>query len=90
MHAGDERSVKLTTPLPVYLGYWTARVAADGILQFRDDLYDIDGRQMTLLTKARERMKWQATQAATAFGTTGQSSPAADRNRPVSIASRLR
>ena len=90
MHAGQERSVKLSTPLPVYLGYWTARVAADGILQFRDDLYGIDERQMTLLTKAMDRLKSQATRAATAFDTTGQSSPAGDRSRPVSIASRLR
>ena len=90
MHGAQERSVKLTTPLPVYLGYWTARVAADGILQFRDDLYGIDERQMTLLTKTRERLKGQATQAATTFGTAGQSSQAADRNQPVSTASRRR
>jgi murein L,D-transpeptidase YcbB/YkuD len=42
MHAPQERTVKLKQPLPVYLGYWTARVAADGILQFRQDLYGID------------------------------------------------
>ena len=45
MHGGQETTVKLTQPLPVYLGYWTARVSADGILQFRDDLYGIDARQ---------------------------------------------
>jgi murein L,D-transpeptidase YcbB/YkuD len=44
--------VKLGAPLPVYLGYWTARVSADGILQFREDLYGIDARQQALLTAA--------------------------------------
>src|ERR1700741_4180407 len=35
MHSGQEKTVKLNGPLPVYLGYWTARISADGILQFR-------------------------------------------------------
>jgi murein L,D-transpeptidase YcbB/YkuD len=37
--------VKLARPIPVYLGYWTARVSADGLLQFSDDVYGIDARQ---------------------------------------------
>jgi murein L,D-transpeptidase YcbB/YkuD len=90
MHAGEEKSVKLRAPLPVYLGYWTARVSADGILQFRDDLYGVDGRQMTLLASAIDRLKTRAGEAATAFGTAAQSSRGADRNPPVSTASRRR
>ena len=90
MHAGAERTVKLGSPLPVYLGYWTARVSADGIVQFRDDLYGIDGRQMTLLTNATEKLKTRAADAATTFDKATQSSPAADRNRPASTASRPR
>src|SRR5687767_1280475 len=35
MHSGEERTVKLKKPIPVYLGYWTARVSADGVMQFR-------------------------------------------------------
>ena len=35
MHAGEEKTVKLKSAIPVYLGYWTARVRADGIAQFR-------------------------------------------------------
>jgi len=88
MHAPEEHSVKLRRALPVYLGYWTARVAADGILQFRDDLYGIDARQRAMLGEALEKMRVRAAQAATLFGTTGRSLPAADRNQPVSIASR--
>ena len=32
MHGGQERTVKLKAPIPVYLGYFTARVSADGLL----------------------------------------------------------
>ena len=48
MHGGQERTVKLSHPIPVYLGYWTARVSADGLVQFSDDLYGIDARQATV------------------------------------------
>ena len=88
MHAGTEKTVKLSRSLPVYLGYWTTRVSADGILQFRDDLYGIDKRQMTLLTGVIEKLKIRAAEAAMTFDRGNQSSPAADRNQPVSIASR--
>jgi len=47
MHSGQERTVKLARPIPVYLGYWTARVSADGLVQFSDDVYGIDARQAT-------------------------------------------
>jgi hypothetical protein len=90
MHAGQERTVKLRSPIPVYLGYWTARVSADGIVQFRGDLYGIDARQRTLLAGVLDGLKNRATAAATAFGTAAQSSPAGDRNRPASTASRQR
>jgi murein L,D-transpeptidase YcbB/YkuD len=90
MHAGTEKSVKLSHPLPVYLGYWTARVSADGILQFRDDLYGIDARQMTMLTRTMEQLKTQAAAAAMAFDRGNRSSPAADRNLLASIATHPR
>ena len=48
---------------PVYLGYWTARVSADGILQFRDDLYGVDARQLTLLGAALDKLKTRAAAA---------------------------
>ena len=65
MHGGQEKSVKLTAPLPVYLGYWTARTSADGILQFRDDLYDIDARQTRTLESTLSKLR-AATAAAAA------------------------
>ena len=90
MHAGTEKTVKLSRPLPVYLGYWTARVSADGIVQFRDDIYAIDARQTTLLTRAIEELKTRAAAAAMTFDRGSQSSPAADRNLLASTATRPR
>jgi murein L,D-transpeptidase YcbB/YkuD len=76
MHGGQERSVKLKAPLPVYLGYWTARTSADGILQFRDDLYGIDARQTTLRDAALAKMKTQA-----AAGAAHSGAPATDARK---------
>lgn len=66
MRGGQETTTKLSQPLPVYLGYWTARVSADGILQFRDDLYGIDARQSNMLAGAMDKLKARATAAGTA------------------------
>ena len=66
MRGGQETSVKLTQSLPVYLGYWTARISADGILQFRDDLYGIDARQVAMLGSALEKLKTRAAAAGAA------------------------
>ncbi|HET7216660.1 MAG TPA: L,D-transpeptidase family protein, partial [Vicinamibacterales bacterium] len=49
MHAGDERTVRLRTPMPVYLGYWTVDVAPDGAVTFVPDVYGIDARQSRTL-----------------------------------------
>jgi murein L,D-transpeptidase YcbB/YkuD len=57
MHAEQEKTVKLRTPVPVYLGYWTARVAADGVLHFRPDLYGVDARQSQLVAKRADRVR---------------------------------
>jgi murein L,D-transpeptidase YcbB/YkuD len=52
--------VKLKAPLPVYLGYWTARVAADGTLQFRRDVYGIDKRLTALLADRLAKLRRSA------------------------------
>ena len=67
MRAGEEQHVKLKNPLPVYLGYWTARVSADGILQFRKDIYGIDARQTGLLADRLSRLRKSAAAASSAF-----------------------
>ena len=68
MHAGTEKHVKLTDTVPVYLGYWTARVRPDKTVQFRKDVYEVDGRQMAMLSERLERLRktGQAAAAATA------------------------
>ena len=73
MHAGREQTVKLKEPIPVYLGYWTARVTPDGLVQFRKDVYGIDGRLATKLTERLERMR-QSVRAAES--TVAQAPPA--------------
>jgi murein L,D-transpeptidase YcbB/YkuD len=57
MHGGQEKTVRLRAPLPVYLGYWTARVSPDGFAQFRRDIYGIDQRQAALLAAMLEKIK---------------------------------
>jgi murein L,D-transpeptidase YcbB/YkuD len=58
--------VKLGRPIPVYLGYWTARVSADGILQFRKDIYDVDARLTAKLAERIQRLRRSAAAAAAA------------------------
>ncbi len=66
MNAGEEKTVKLREPVPVYLGYWTARVDDDGEVHVRKDVYGIDRRQTTLLADRVERMRKSAEAAARA------------------------
>ncbi len=66
MHAGEERTVRLAHPVPVYLGYWTARVSPDGIVQFRKDAYGIDTRLSAMLAERIERLRRSASAAAVA------------------------
>jgi murein L,D-transpeptidase YcbB/YkuD len=66
MHGADEQTVKLTVPVPVYLGYWTARVADDGAVEFWNDVYGIDGRQTTKLAERLERLRRSTNAAASA------------------------
>jgi murein L,D-transpeptidase YcbB/YkuD len=66
MHGAQETTVKLRQPIPVYLAYWTARVSPDGILQFRNDVYGIDGRQAQTLAERLTRLKQHAAANASA------------------------
>ena len=66
MQAGEEKIVKLKKAIPVYLGYWTARVTPDRQVQFRKDVYGIDANQSAKLTERLKRMKSSALAAQTA------------------------
>ena len=76
MHAEEERTVKLKKAIPVYLGYWTARVSSDGVMQFRKDVYGIDSRLAALLADRLSRLRKSAAAAASAM------------NRPAGVVSR--
>jgi murein L,D-transpeptidase YcbB/YkuD len=65
MHGQEETTVKLKEPMPVYLGYWTARVSADGLMQFRTDVYGVDARQTSMLNAQLAKLKRRAEAAAT-------------------------
>jgi murein L,D-transpeptidase YcbB/YkuD len=66
MAGAEEQIVKLKTPVPVYLGYWTARAARDGSVEFRPDVYGIDRRQTVRLAERLERLRHSSTAAAVA------------------------
>jgi L,D-transpeptidase YcbB len=47
-----ERSIRLPEPVPVHLLYWTVFVDKDGVVQFRNDIYERDAK----LAKALEEL----------------------------------
>jgi murein L,D-transpeptidase YcbB/YkuD len=50
MHANEEQTVTLKSPIPVHIGYWTAWVEPDGnTVTYTDDPYGIDARQLPLM-----------------------------------------
>ena len=44
---GEQIDVKLTKPVPVYLTYITAWGSPDGQVNFRPDIYGLDGASTT-------------------------------------------
>lgn len=51
MNAGKEQSYTLKKTLPVYIGYFTAWVDQEGLLNFRKDIYSRDDRLADLIRK---------------------------------------
>lgn len=41
--SGENTVIELSTPVPVYFTYFTAWASEDGVVQFRDDIYQRDG-----------------------------------------------
>ena len=83
MHAGEEKHVKLKSAIPVFLGYWTARVRPDNTVQFRKDVYQIDGRLQTRLNDrlARLRRSGEAATAATTIASEGEDTKAETKEK---------
>jgi murein L,D-transpeptidase YcbB/YkuD len=42
IESGDEAVIPLRAPIPVHILYWTAWVDADGLVNFRNDIYERD------------------------------------------------
>jgi murein L,D-transpeptidase YcbB/YkuD len=52
MHAQEEKTVKLKSPIPVHIGYWTAWVGSDGkTVTYTDDPYGIDAKQQQRMAR---------------------------------------
>ena len=82
MHAGEEKTVKLKEKLPVYLGYWTARVRPDNAVQFRQDVYEVDGRQTRLVADRLERLRKSGEAAVAATTTPEAKAPEKTKSAP--------
>lgn len=63
MRSGEEHQVKLKSPIPVYLGYWTVSVDSGGVVQFRDDVYGIDRQLAAKVQNRLERLRKSVTTA---------------------------
>ena len=46
MNGGKEQWVKLMAPVPVSIIYLTAWVDHEGVLNFRDDIYELDNSML--------------------------------------------
>ena len=55
MHAGTETHVRLKTPIPIHIVYFTAWVDAAGGVHFRDDVYGYDAKQMEAAKRPKGR-----------------------------------
>ena len=52
MHAEEEKTVKLKSPIPVHIGYWTAWVEPDGkTVTYTDDPYGLDAKQRQVMAR---------------------------------------
>jgi murein L,D-transpeptidase YcbB/YkuD len=51
MQAGHEKAVKLRTPIPVHIVYWTSWIDQRGAVQFRNDVYGHDAAHRAALEK---------------------------------------
>ena len=79
MEAGTEKHVKLKSPIPVFLGYWTARVRPDNTVQFRKDVYEVDGKLQARLNDRLARLRRSGEAAAVATTVTPVSNDEAEK-----------
>jgi len=56
MNSHDTRTVYLTIPLPVHIEYRTAWVDDNGLVNFREDIYGYDKKQLAQLKSVDQKM----------------------------------
>jgi L,D-transpeptidase YcbB len=56
MLGGEEKQLDFQTQIPVHLTYQTAFVDEDGKLQFRDDIYGLDAKMMSILNGSERQV----------------------------------
>jgi murein L,D-transpeptidase YcbB/YkuD len=49
IESNRRRTVRLKTPMPVLLSYWTAEADEDGAVRFREDIYERDAAVLAAL-----------------------------------------
>jgi murein L,D-transpeptidase YcbB/YkuD len=49
------KTIRIPEPMPIYLTYWTAWVDEDGLVQFREDIYERDKHMQEALRKQRAK-----------------------------------
>ncbi|MCJ7499499.1 L,D-transpeptidase family protein [bacterium] len=52
LDGGQERTIKLKETIPIHLLYWTAWADPDGVVHFRDDVYNRDEKLLKALKKS--------------------------------------
>ncbi len=60
LESGERLDIELARAMPVHLMYWTAWIDATGELNFRDDVYDLDGRLLRALNEFPSTPQWLA------------------------------
>jgi murein L,D-transpeptidase YcbB/YkuD len=44
MNAGEEKTIRLVNPIPVFICYFTSWIDHNGVLNFRKDIYEHDAK----------------------------------------------
>jgi murein L,D-transpeptidase YcbB/YkuD len=57
MHFGNERYVTLANKVPVYIAYFTAFVSRKGLLNFRNDIYNLDDHLASMIISGNGKYK---------------------------------
>ncbi|WP_051329747.1 L,D-transpeptidase family protein [Niveispirillum irakense] len=83
LESGQRTVVRLKRPIPVYISYFTAFVAADGKVNFRSDIYGRDRKLANAMHAAGMRWDGVAAEARTASTAAGGAAPMISPSAPA-------